>query len=122
MARHRPLITGIGAGVLALGADYLAHAFFAVPLLPEQAGFLLLKVLPLSTFANLLKALGVLARPLQLLGATVVTIALYGATVLVSARLFPRVYVAVATALVAPPLIGMSFHRRRLPSSPVPLN
>jgi Kef-type K+ transport system membrane component KefB len=32
------------------------------------------------------------------------------------------VLVAVATALVAPPLIGMSFHRRRLPSSPVSLN
>ena len=99
MARHRPLITGIGAGVLALGADYLAHALFAVPLLPEQAGFLLLKVLPLSTFENMLKFLGVLARPLLLLAVTVVIIALYGAAALVSARLFPRVYVAVVTAL-----------------------
>jgi len=104
VTRHRPLITGIGAGVLALGADYLAHAFFAVPLLPEQAGFLLLKVLPLSTFANLLKALGVLARPLLLLGATVVIIALYAVAALVSARLVPRVYVAVVTALAA--LVG----------------
>jgi DMSO/TMAO reductase YedYZ molybdopterin-dependent catalytic subunit len=101
LARHRPLITGIGAGVLALGADYLAHALFAVPLLPEQAGFLLLKVLPLSTFENMLKVLGVLARPLLLLGATVVIIALYGATALVSARLFPRVHLAVVTALAA---------------------
>ena len=67
MPGHRPLITGIGSGVLALGADYLAHALFAVPLLPEQAGFLLLKVLPLSAFENMLKALGVLARPLLLL-------------------------------------------------------
>lgn len=101
MVRQRPLITGIGAGVLALGADYLAHAFFAVPLLPEQAGFLLLKVLPLSTFENLLKTLGVLARPLLLLGTTVVIIGLYGAAALLSARLLPRAYVAVTTALAA---------------------
>jgi DMSO/TMAO reductase YedYZ molybdopterin-dependent catalytic subunit len=98
---HRPLITGVGAGVLALGADYLVHALFAVPLLPEQAGFLLLKVLPLSTFENLLKTLGVLARPLLLLGATIVIIALYAAATLLSARLFPRVYVAVVTGLAA---------------------
>jgi DMSO/TMAO reductase YedYZ molybdopterin-dependent catalytic subunit len=98
---HRPLITGVGAGVLALGADYLAHALFAVPLLPEQAGFLLLKVLPLSTFENMLKVLGVLARPLLLLAATVVIIALYGAAAQISERLFPRIYVAVVTVLAA---------------------
>lgn len=104
MARNRPLIIGLGAGVLALGADYLVHALFAVALLPEQAGFLLLKVLPLSTFENLLKTLGVLARPLLLLGATVVIIALYAAAALVAARLFPGIYVAVVTALAA--LVG----------------
>ncbi len=71
MTRQRPLIVGLSAGTLALGADYLAHALFAIPLLPEQAGYILLKLLPLSTFANLLKALGVLARPLLLVGATV---------------------------------------------------
>jgi DMSO/TMAO reductase YedYZ molybdopterin-dependent catalytic subunit len=98
---HRPLITGIGAGVLALGADYLAHALFAVPLLPEQAGFLLLKVLPLSAFESMLKALGVVARPLLLLAATVVIIAIYGAATLLSARLFPRVYVPIVTGLAA---------------------
>lgn len=101
MPGHRSLITGIGAGVLALGADYLAHALFAVPLLPEQAGFLLLKVLPLSAFENMLKTLGVLARPLLLLAATVVIIALYAAATLLSARLFPRAYVAVVTGLAA---------------------
>jgi DMSO/TMAO reductase YedYZ molybdopterin-dependent catalytic subunit len=101
LARHRPLITGIGAGVLALGADYLAHALFAVPLLPEQAGFLLLKVLPLSTFENMLKTLGVLARPLLLLAATVVIVALYAAATLLSARLFPHVYLVVVTGLAA---------------------
>ena len=101
MPGHRPLITGIGAGVLALGADYLAHALFAVPLLPEQAGFLLLKVLPLSAFESMLKALGVVARPLLLLAATVVIIAIYGAATLLSARLFPRVYVPIVTGLAA---------------------
>ena len=101
MPGHRPLITGIGAGVLALGADYLAHALFAVPLLPEQAGFLLLKVLPLSAFESMLKVLGVLARPLLLLAATVVIIAVYGAATLLSARVFPRVYVLVVTGLAA---------------------
>jgi len=104
LARNRPLIIGLGAGVLALGADYLVHALFTVALLPEQAGFLLLKVLPLSTFENLLKTLGVLARPLLLLGATVVIIALYAAAALVAARLFPGIYVAVVTALAA--LVG----------------
>src|SRR5712671_7557402 len=99
MPGHRPLISGIGAGVLALGADYLAHALFAVPLLPEQAGFLLLKVLPLSAFENMLKALGVLARPLLLLGATIVIVALYAAAILLGARFFPRLYVVVVTAL-----------------------
>jgi DMSO/TMAO reductase YedYZ molybdopterin-dependent catalytic subunit len=101
LARHRPLITGIGAGVLALGADYLAHALFAVPLLPEQAGFLLLKVLPLSTFENMLKTLGVLARPLLLLAVTVVIVALYAAATLLSARLFRHVYLVVVTGLAA---------------------
>jgi DMSO/TMAO reductase YedYZ molybdopterin-dependent catalytic subunit len=96
---HRPLITGIGAGVLALGADYLAHALFGVPLLPEQAGFLLLKVLPLSAFENILKILGVLARPLLLLATTLVIVLLYGAAALLSARRFPRIYVPIVTGL-----------------------
>ena len=87
--------------MLALGADYLAHALFAVPLLPEQAGFLLLKVLPLSIFENLLKALGVLARPLLLVGSTLVIIAAYGVAAMVIARLLPRTYVAVLTGLAA---------------------
>lgn len=101
MARQRPLIVGLCAGTLALGADYLAHAFFAVPLLPEQAGYILLKLLPLSTFASLLKALGILARPLLLVGATIVIIAAYGVAALLTARLFPRGYVLVLTGLAA---------------------
>ena len=101
MTRQRPLIVGLSAGTLALGADYLAHALFAIPLLPEQAGYILLKLLPLSTFANLLKALGVLARPLLLVGATVVIIALYGAASVLMARLFPRAHVLILTAATA---------------------
>ena len=101
MVRQRPLIVGLSAGTLALGADYLAHAVFGIPLLPEQAGYILLKLLPLSTFASLLKALGVLARPLLLVGATVVIIAAYGAASMLTARVFPRGYVLVLTGLAA---------------------
>jgi DMSO/TMAO reductase YedYZ molybdopterin-dependent catalytic subunit len=101
LARQRPLIVGLSAGTLALGADYLAHALFAIPLLPEQAGYILLKLLPLSTFASLLKTLGVLARPLLLVGATVVIIAAYGVAALLIARLFPRGYLPILTGLAA---------------------
>jgi DMSO/TMAO reductase YedYZ molybdopterin-dependent catalytic subunit len=101
LARQRPLITGLSAGALALGADYLAHALFAIPLLPEQAGYIMLKLLPLSTFESLLKALGVLARPLLLVGATIVIIAVYGVAAALIARLLPRTYVLVLTGLAA---------------------
>ena len=101
MSRHRPLITGLSAGTLALGADYLAHAFVSVPLAPEQAGFVFLKLLPLSAFSDLLKALGILARPLLLMGTTVVIIALYGTTAAILGRLWPRWTIAVLTVLVA---------------------
>ncbi len=122
MARQRPLIVGLSAGTLALGADYLAHALFAIPLLPEQAGYLLLKLLPLSTFANLLKLLGVLARPLLLVGATVVIIAVYGAASMLMARLFPRAYVLVltaATALVSTIVAIVAFSPSDSPLGPV---
>lgn len=72
-----------------------------MPLLPEQAGYLLVKVLPLSVFENLLKALGVVARPLLLVGATVIIIGAYGmAAVLITRVLRTRVILAF-TALVA---------------------
>src|SRR5207302_357255 len=96
-----PLFTGLFAGALAVGADYLAHAFFVVPLLPEQAGYVLLKLMPLSTFETLLKVLGVLARPLLLVGATVVIIAAYGVASSVIARLAPRTWVPILSALIA---------------------
>src|SRR2546421_4015594 len=101
LSHRRPLITGLSAGTLALGVDYLAHAFVNVPLAPEQAGYLLLKVLPLSTFADLLKTLGTLARPLLLMGATVVIIAAYGAAAAVLGRLLPHWTIAAMTGLVA---------------------
>ena len=94
------MFIGLSAGALAVGADYLAHALFAVPLLPEQAGYVLLKGMPLSTFESLLKALGVLARPLLLVGATLVIIAAYGVTAWLIARLQPRIWVPILSALV----------------------
>ena len=100
MIRSRPLLVGLCAGALAVGADYLAHALFAVPLLPEQAGYVLLKLLPLATFENLLKALGVLARPLLLIGATLVIIAAYGVAAWLIAQLLPRIWVLVVSAAV----------------------
>jgi DMSO/TMAO reductase YedYZ molybdopterin-dependent catalytic subunit len=100
LTRSRPLLVGLCAGALAVGADYLAHALFAVPLLPEQAGYVLLKLMPLSTFENLLKALGVLARPLLLVGATLVIIVAYGVAAWLIARLLPRIWVPVLSATV----------------------
>ena len=87
MTRHRPLITGLSAGALALGLNYLVHALFPIPLLPEQAGYLLIRVLPLAAFDNLLKTFGILARPLLLVGATIVIVAAYGLAALVLVRL-----------------------------------
>src|SRR2546421_733842 len=101
LSHRRPLITGLSAGTIALGVDYLAHAVVNVPLAPEQAGYVLLKVLPLPAFADLLKTLGTLARPLLLMGATIVIIVAYGAAAAVLGRLWPRWTIAAMTALVA---------------------
>lgn len=99
-AAAQPLVVGLSAGVLALAADYLAHALFGVPLLPQQAGDLLLKVLPIPVFENLLKTLRVLARPLLLAGSSVVIVAAYGIAALFLARVVPRFFVGALTALV----------------------
>jgi DMSO/TMAO reductase YedYZ molybdopterin-dependent catalytic subunit len=72
-----------------------------VPLLPEQAGYLLVKVLPLSVFENLLKALGVVARPLLLVGATVIIIGAYGIAAVLIARVLRTRVILAFTALVA---------------------
>lgn len=97
----RPLLVGLSAGIIALGVDWLGNVLFGLPLLPQQAGDLLLKVLPLPVFDSLLKALRILARPLLLLGASVVIVALYGLAAALVARLWPRLAVWLLTALVA---------------------
>jgi DMSO/TMAO reductase YedYZ molybdopterin-dependent catalytic subunit len=96
----RALLTGASAGCLGLGADYLAHGLLQVPLFPEQAGDLVLKVLPLPVFAVLLRTFTVLARPLLLLGATVVIIAGYAAGAALAHRMAPRAEMPVLLGLV----------------------
>jgi len=91
-----------------LGLDYLAHAFLGVPLLPEQGGYLLVKVLPLSVFENLLKALGVLARPLLLVGATAVIIGAYGLGAALATRQLRERGLLVLTGLVALVTAGLA--------------
>ncbi|MEO6796486.1 MAG: molybdopterin-dependent oxidoreductase [Candidatus Dormibacter sp.] len=70
-------------------------------MLPEQVGYLLVKVLPLSVFENLLKALGVVARPLLLVGATVVIIGAYGLGAVLATQLLRERSLLVLTGLVA---------------------
>ena len=101
LSARRALLTGLSAGVLALAVDYLGHAFFGIPLLPQQTGDLLLKVLPLPIFENLLKALHVLARPLLLAASSIVIVGCYGLAAVLLARLVPRYWMASLTALVA---------------------
>src|SRR5712691_11447506 len=96
----RPLVTSISAGLLALGADYLGHAFFSLPLLPEQVSFIVVRLLPLSAFSAILPTLTVLARPLLLVGATLMIIAAYGLAGLLANRLAPRAEAAAVAGLV----------------------
>jgi DMSO/TMAO reductase YedYZ molybdopterin-dependent catalytic subunit len=98
---QRPIVVGLSAGALGLALDYLAHALFAVPLLPQQGGDLLLKILPLPLFESLLKTLRVLARPSLLAGASLVIILLYGAAAVLLSRVRPRDYIGVFTAVAA---------------------
>jgi DMSO/TMAO reductase YedYZ molybdopterin-dependent catalytic subunit len=108
LTRSRPLLIGLCAGALAVGADYLAHALFAVPLLPEQAGYILLKLMPLSTFESLLKALGVVARPLLLVGATLLIIAAYGVAAWLVARLLARLLARIWVPVLGAAVLGVS--------------
>ena len=88
MATRRLVLIGLAVGCLTLGIGYLARAVFGIPLLPEEAGGLLVKVLPLPVFEAVIRTLGVLARPLLLVGSTVGLIVLFGAaTVIIDRRL-----------------------------------
>jgi DMSO/TMAO reductase YedYZ molybdopterin-dependent catalytic subunit len=79
---------GLAVGCLTVGAGYLAKAVFGIPLLPEDAGGLLIKLLPLPVFEALLRTLGLGARPLLLVGSTVAWIILFaGAAILIDRRL-----------------------------------
>ncbi len=88
--RARPLLTGLSIGFLVMGTNYLVHALGWVQLLPEQAGYLFLRVLPLRAFSALLQVLGVLARPLLLLSTTMLLVALLTAATIVVERVLPR--------------------------------
>lgn len=85
---RRAVWIGLAIGFLTLGVSYLARAIVGIPLLPEDAGSLLVKVLPLPVFSALIKSLGLLARPLLLVGSTVGFVLLFAAAaVLIQRRL-----------------------------------
>jgi len=73
-----------------MGSNYLGHALGWVQLLPEQAGYLFLRVLPLRVFSAFLQVLGVRARPLLLLSTTMLLVALLMAATIVVGRVLPR--------------------------------
>lgn len=84
------MLEGVSVSLLVVGSNYLAHALRWVPLLPEQAGFLFVRILPLRIFSTLLQAMGVLARPMLLLGMTVVLLGLFTLAKVVAGRVLPR--------------------------------
>jgi DMSO/TMAO reductase YedYZ molybdopterin-dependent catalytic subunit len=88
VATRRGLLIGLAVGCLTLGVGYLARALFGIPLLPEEAGGLVVKILPLPVFEAVIRTLGVLARPLLLVGSTVgLILLLAAATMLIDRRL-----------------------------------
>ena len=119
MRRKRAFLTGLAAGVVGLGADYIGHALVAIPLLPEQAGDAFLHVLPLSLFSATIRTLGLLARPSLLLITTLVLLAAYGAGAALldplrswlraaALTLAVAVVAAVAATLASPPSAGIT--------------
>jgi MFS family permease len=96
---RKTFLTGVAAGCLALGLDYLGRALVQLPLLPEQVGYLLIKVMPLSVFETLIHTLSVLARPLLLVGATVAIVLAYGVGAILAERLVPKSPAIVLAAL-----------------------
>ncbi len=82
--------TGLAVGCLGIGGNYLAHLLFALPLLPEQTGVLLLRRLPLFAFSAGVQTFGPLARPLLLVGATIGLIILVALLALFAEHTFQR--------------------------------
>jgi DMSO/TMAO reductase YedYZ molybdopterin-dependent catalytic subunit len=70
-----------------VGTSYLAYIFLGLPLLPEQLGVFLLRLLPLFVFSAGIRTLGPLARPLLLIGVTVALILLLALIALLVERL-----------------------------------
>lgn len=107
--RRVDFLTGLSSGCVALGLNYLAHLLVSAPVLPEQAGMILVKVLPLNAFETLLRTFGVLARPLLLLGSTVVGVLIFGVGAVVAARLQPwlRSFALAIAAACATAAIGL---------------
>ncbi len=108
LLRRKSFLTGLSAGSIALGLNYLGVWLIGVPLLPEQEGSILIKVLPLTIFEGLLHTFGVLARPLLLVGASVVLILVFGVGAALAERVSRRAQplilalaAAIATAVVA---------------------
>jgi hypothetical protein len=97
---RRAAVAGACAGCLALGTDYLAHGLLQVPLLPEQAGNLVLRILPVAAFSALLRTFTILARPLLLVLATLIIIAAYAAGAMVVHRVLPKAEMAALAAAV----------------------
>ncbi|HYM49370.1 MAG TPA: molybdopterin-dependent oxidoreductase [Candidatus Limnocylindrales bacterium] len=97
---RRAVAAGSSAGCLALGADSIAHGLLQVPLLPEQAGNLVLKVLPLPVFSLLLKTFTVLARPLLLVLTTVLIIGAYALGAILASLVAPRAAMPVLAGAV----------------------
>jgi DMSO/TMAO reductase YedYZ molybdopterin-dependent catalytic subunit len=97
---RRAGFAGLSAGCLGLGADYIAHGVFQVPLLPEQVGAVVLKILPLNLFSLVLRTFTVLARPILLVGATIGIVAAYGLAALLAHRLLPKAELGTLAALV----------------------
>jgi len=75
MRRVQPsLLASFLAALVAVAVNAVAFALFSVPLLAEQAGSLVVRVMPLALFTATLRLLGVLARPLLYLGSTLALI------------------------------------------------
>ncbi len=107
-------------GCLGIGGNYLAHLLFALPLLPEQTGVLLLRRLPLFVFSAGVQTLGPLARPLFLVAATIGLIILVAFLALVAERILrrgPALILAVSVAVLGAGIALASANRGDNPNA-----